>query len=74
MTNYMQSFNFLSSPWLDILSLEAKKFGHLVKFVLFRLTIFSSLALLPWNLLDFDEILHTHSEINWLATCKASTS
>ena len=52
----MQSFNFLSSAWLDILSLEAKKFGYLVKFVLFRLTFFSSQALSPWKLLDLDEI------------------
>ena len=70
----MQSFNFLSSPWLDLLSLEARNFGQLVKFLLFRSTIFSSLDLLPWRLLDLDDFWHTHSWSNWRATCKVSTS
>ena len=36
--------------------------------------LFSSLALIPWQLIDLDEIWHTHSRVNWLGTCKLSTS
>ena len=40
---------------------------------LFR-PLFSSLALIPWQLIDLDEIWHTHSRVDWLSTCKLSTS
>ena len=36
--------------------------------------LFSSLALIPWQLIDLDEIWHTHSRVDWLSTCKLSTS
>ena len=36
--------------------------------------LFSSLALLPWQLIDLDEIWHTRSRVDWLSTCKLSTS
>ena len=35
---------------------------------------FSSLALIPWQLIDLDEVWHTHSRVDWLSTCKLSTS
>ena len=36
--------------------------------------LFSSLALIPWQLIDLDEIRHTHTTVDWLITCKFSTS
>ena len=36
--------------------------------------LFSSLALIPWQLIDLDEVWHTHSRVDWLSTCKLSTS
>ena len=36
--------------------------------------LFSSLALIPWQLIDLDEFWHTHSRVDWLSTCKLSTS
>ena len=36
--------------------------------------LFSSLALIPWQLIDLDEFWHTHSRGDWLTTCKLSTS
>ena len=36
--------------------------------------LFSSLALIPWQLIDLDELWHTHSRGDWLTTCKISTS
>ena len=36
--------------------------------------LFSSLALVPWQLIDLDEIRHTHTTVDWLSTCKFSTS
>ena len=44
-----------------------------MKFVLFGLTT-SSLALIPWQLIDLDEVWHTHSRVDWISTCKLSTS
>ena len=36
--------------------------------------LFSSLALIPWQLIDLDEIRHTDTTVDWLITCKFSTS
>ena len=36
--------------------------------------LFSSLALIPWQLIDLDELWHTHTTVDWLSTCKLSTS
>ena len=36
--------------------------------------LFSSLALIPWQLIDLDEIRHAHTTVDWLSTCKFSTS
>ena len=40
LTKYMQIFNFIRSPWFEILLLEAELPEHLVKFVLFGSTTF----------------------------------
>ena len=69
----MQTFKILCSPWLEILRVETELVEQLVKFVLFGLTT-SSLALIPWQLIDLDEVWHTHSRVDWLSTCKLSTS
>ena len=69
----MQTFKILCSPWLEILRVETELVEQLVKFVLFGLTN-SSLALIPWQLIDLDEIWHTHSRVDSLSTCKLSIS
>ena len=36
--------------------------------------LFSSLSRIPWQIIDLDELLQTHSRGDWLTTCKISTS
>ena len=71
----MQTFNFIPSPWLEILWLEKQSRSSISWSLCFLVRpLFSSLALIPWQLIDLDEVWHTHSRVDWLSKCKLSTS